>query len=83
MYTAYGRIPGTGMSCHTSSGTDAPTCDERHATIGALAPSPWLFPGGQPGRPISTGQLTRPAEQTRPTAYAADVSRRASDQEHR
>ncbi|MEV5177936.1 hypothetical protein AB0L10_44665, partial [Streptomyces flaveolus] len=21
-----------------------------HATIGALAPSPWLFPGGQPGR---------------------------------
>lgn len=28
-----------------------------HATIGALAPSPWLFPGGQPGRPISTGQL--------------------------
>ncbi|MFC8722102.1 hypothetical protein [Kitasatospora sp. NPDC057198] len=30
-----------------------------HATIGALAPSPWLFPGGQPGRPISTAQLTR------------------------
>jgi hypothetical protein len=30
-----------------------------HATIGALAPSPWLFPGGQPGRPISTGQLTQ------------------------
>lgn len=29
-----------------------------HATIGALAPSPWLFPGGQPGRHISTGQLT-------------------------
>lgn len=29
-----------------------------HATIGALAPSPWLFPGGQPGRPISTAQLT-------------------------
>ena len=24
-----------------------------HATIGALTPSPWLFPGGQPGRPIS------------------------------
>ncbi|MEV7360002.1 hypothetical protein [Kitasatospora sp. NPDC091276] len=31
-----------------------------HATIGALAPSPWLFPGGQPGRPISTTQLTQP-----------------------
>jgi hypothetical protein len=30
-----------------------------HATIGALAPSPWLFPGGQPGRPISTAQLTQ------------------------
>ncbi|WP_338896798.1 hypothetical protein WBG99_15030 [Streptomyces sp. TG1A-60] len=30
-----------------------------HATIGTLAPSPWLFPGGQPGRPISTTQLTQ------------------------
>ncbi|WP_327586936.1 site-specific integrase [Nonomuraea sp. NBC_00507] len=30
-----------------------------HATIGALDPSPWLFPGGQPGRPISTAQLTQ------------------------
>lgn len=30
-----------------------------HATIGALVPSPWLFPGGQPGRPISTTQLTQ------------------------
>jgi hypothetical protein len=29
-----------------------------HATTGALSPSPWLLPGGQPGRPISTGQLT-------------------------
>lgn len=29
-----------------------------HATIGAQAPSSWLFPGGQPGRPISTAQLT-------------------------
>jgi hypothetical protein len=29
-----------------------------HATIGALSPSRWLFPGGQPGRPISTTQLT-------------------------
>ncbi|MGW2256219.1 hypothetical protein ACWCXH_39735 [Kitasatospora sp. NPDC001660] len=26
---------------------------------GALVPSPWLFPGGQPGRPISTTQLTQ------------------------
>jgi hypothetical protein len=30
-----------------------------HATIGAQDPSPWLFPGGQPGRPISTAQLTQ------------------------
>jgi hypothetical protein len=29
-----------------------------HATIEALAPSPWLLPGGQPARPISTAQLT-------------------------
>ncbi|MGH3779752.1 MAG: hypothetical protein ACRDRO_03740 [Pseudonocardiaceae bacterium] len=29
-----------------------------HATIGAQTPSSWLFPGGQPGRPISTAQLT-------------------------
>lgn len=30
-----------------------------HATIGALALSPWLLPGGQPGRSISTAQLTQ------------------------
>lgn len=30
-----------------------------HATIGARAPSPWLFPGGQPGRPISSARLTQ------------------------
>lgn len=28
-----------------------------HATTGAAAPSPWLFPGGQPGRPISATHL--------------------------
>lgn len=28
-----------------------------HATIGAATPSRWLFPGGQPGRPISTERL--------------------------
>jgi hypothetical protein len=28
-----------------------------HATIGAHNPSPWLFPGGQPARPISASQL--------------------------
>src|SRR6266581_1968748 len=26
-----------------------------HATTGAWDPSPWLFPGGQPGRPVSPG----------------------------
>jgi len=30
-----------------------------HATIGAAQPSPWLFPGGQPGRPVSTARLTQ------------------------
>ena len=29
-----------------------------HATIGAAGPSPWLFPGGQPGQPISSARLT-------------------------
>lgn len=28
-----------------------------HAVIGAPGASPWLFPGGQPGRPISAMQL--------------------------
>jgi hypothetical protein len=28
-----------------------------HATTGANAASPWLFPGGQPGRPINAGHL--------------------------
>jgi hypothetical protein len=28
-----------------------------HATTGAGDPSPWLFPGGQPGRPVSSGRL--------------------------
>jgi hypothetical protein len=30
-----------------------------HASIGARHPSPWLFPGGQPGRPVSIARLTR------------------------
>jgi len=33
-----------------------------HATIGAREPSPWLFPGGQPGRPVSAARLTRRLE---------------------
>jgi hypothetical protein len=28
-----------------------------HATTGAGDPSPWLFPGGQPGCPVSSGHL--------------------------
>lgn len=38
---------------------DVVTNRQGHATIGALTPSPWLFPGGQPGRPISTARLTQ------------------------
>jgi len=30
-----------------------------HATIGAPTPSVWLFPGGRPARPLSTGRLTQ------------------------
>ncbi len=30
-----------------------------HATTGAGEPSPWLFPGGQPGRPVSSGHLAQ------------------------
>jgi hypothetical protein len=30
-----------------------------HATIGAAGPSPWLFPGGQPGQPVSGARLTQ------------------------
>jgi uncharacterized protein YidB (DUF937 family) len=30
-----------------------------HAAIGDHGTSPWLFPGGQPGRPISAEQLTQ------------------------
>ena len=30
-----------------------------HATIGAARSSPWLFPGGQPGQPISGPRLTK------------------------
>jgi hypothetical protein len=33
-----------------------------HATIGATGPSPWLFPGGQPGPPISSARLTQRLE---------------------
>ncbi|MFI6368818.1 hypothetical protein ACIBG0_39575 [Nocardia sp. NPDC050630] len=33
------------------------TTGKGHATIGATTPSRWLFPGGQPGRPISAQRL--------------------------
>lgn len=33
------------------------TTRKGHATIGATNPSRWLFPGGQPGRPISIERL--------------------------
>jgi hypothetical protein len=45
------------------SGTlDSPPCQvldgkRGHATTGTGKPSPWLFPGGQPGRPISATHL--------------------------
>ena len=33
------------------------TCRQGHAVLGDQGHSPWLFPGGQPGRPISAYQL--------------------------
>ncbi|MGH2835870.1 MAG: hypothetical protein ACRDKD_06625 [Solirubrobacteraceae bacterium] len=46
-----------------------------HASTGAGVPSPWLFPGGRPGRPISAEHLRQrlkalgiPPRQTRSTA---------------
>ena len=36
---------------------DVVTTRKGHATIGASAPSRWLFPGGQPARPISAERL--------------------------
>lgn len=37
--------------------TNLTTDQHGHATTAADGPSPWLFPGGQPGRPISAGHL--------------------------
>jgi uncharacterized protein YidB (DUF937 family) len=36
----------------------SPAARRGHAAIGDQGTSPWLFPGGQPGRPISAEQLT-------------------------
>jgi hypothetical protein len=35
------------------------TTRQGHAVIGDQGTSPWLFPGGRPGRPISADQLTQ------------------------
>jgi hypothetical protein len=46
-----------------------------HATVGSPPTSPWLFPGGTPGRPIGAGRLTirlgRLSIPTRPGRAAA------------
>ncbi|HUY63837.1 MAG TPA: hypothetical protein VMV14_04905 [Acidimicrobiales bacterium] len=34
------------------------TSRQGHASLGDTGTSPWLFPGGQPGRPISAARLT-------------------------
>jgi hypothetical protein len=46
-----------------------------HAAIGDLGASPWLFPGGQPGQPISAYQL---AERLRQLGIAPGQSRSAA-----
>jgi hypothetical protein len=37
--------------------TDLVTTRHSHAVLAAGTASPWLFPGGQPGRPISADRL--------------------------
>jgi hypothetical protein len=59
-----GSTPGPRRRCDTvwpaSTHIGGPITEGKgHATIGALAPSPWLFPRGQPGRPISSARLTQ------------------------
>jgi hypothetical protein len=46
-----------------------------HAAIGDGGTSPWLFPGGQPGRPISACQL---AERLRQLSICSGQSRSAA-----
>ena len=46
-----------------------------HAAIGDQGTSPWLFPGGQPGRPISAYQL---AERLRQLGIRSGQSRSAA-----
>ena len=46
-----------------------------HAAIGDQGSSPWLFPGGQPGRPISAFQL---AERLRQLGLRSGQSRSAA-----
>jgi len=59
-----GSTPGPRRRCDTvwpaSTHIGGPITEGKgHATIGALAPSPWLFPRGRPGRPISSARLTQ------------------------
>lgn len=46
-----------------------------HATVGETGTSPWLFPGGQPGRPISAARL---AERLRHLGIPASTARTAA-----
>lgn len=46
-----------------------------HATLGDSGSSPWLFPGGQPGRPISASRLN---ERLRDLGIAAGPARSAA-----
>ncbi|MGO9296216.1 MAG: hypothetical protein ACLP52_20465 [Streptosporangiaceae bacterium] len=51
------------------------TARHGHAAIGGQVTSPWLFPGGQPGRPISACQL---AERLRQLGVRSGQSRSAA-----
>jgi hypothetical protein len=81
---AAGARPVTGGHPRPSSLRSPPrstrSCSQ--LTLGDQGTSPWLLPGGQPGRPISAGQLTellrQPGIRARQSRSAA-LSRLATD----
>jgi hypothetical protein len=54
-----GRVPAELPEPVASIALAAAANRKGHATIGAAVPSPWLFPGGQPGLPVSGQRLTQ------------------------
>ncbi|TQC41884.1 hypothetical protein EEB14_52030 [Rhodococcus sp. WS4] len=53
----FGSVPITMPEPLSALITDLITTRRSHAVLAAGTASPWLFPGGQPGRPISADRL--------------------------